>query len=698
MLEQKKIAIITEKDSDILKVLRRNNIDMVVFEPGQIHCNNLDEFHSIAILGGVSETPVLLHPRERLLIEEQLKKGKKIFAEYCASIGHIYCEPPVRTRFERLTFCSTKVTIEGINVGDLLDDQCGIRIKPYPGFCSHNTPILQYVFDIGHSKIQDMQYMENTGYAGTAENKENSQDIQNMKNISERALWFNQENLLISAFCLANYNRARFAPKLKFKRVVQFILKWLTDSDIDMDVLEEYYYTNMDSIHYNNTNTDSIQGLASDIGNSVIRAMDWFDRGGIVLNDGKDGVLEGLGTEIYPDGEQRICNIIRNDCVGEVSLAYFMYSLLMNNGKNDMDKSNIYNNDKHHNYYRTVSDNLASINFDMLQCKEQNEFHGMMRWSQEAWGVCYQDDAARAVIPQMLKCFYSRGMENMHDVKNTVIRNDKYLSECTYALDFLVKTTGTDGTRPPRTDNIHLDPEKIRKLAGEPANCPSAHYNAYYLAALLLGYKLTGKEKFKAVAVKGMETIMASYPDTIREHSQTQEYCRLILPLSWLYWVTGEVKHRDWLYMVTNDLQEFKHESGAYLEWDEGYKASMRNNAGKYENSLLASNGDPVVDLLYSNNWLPIGFIQAYFATKDIYFKKLWEETARFMAAAQIQSRDEKINGAWARGFDVEFMEVFGSPADVGWGPWAIESGWTVAEITSGLIMGLMEDKLIKFY
>jgi len=424
--------------------------------------------------------------------------------------------------------------------------------------------------------------------------------------------------------------------------------------------------------------------------------MDWFDRGGIVLNDGKDGVLEGLGTEIYPDGVQRTFNIIRNDCVGEVSLAYFMYSLLKNNSKNDMDKSNICN--KHHNYYRTVSDNMASINFDMMQCKEQNEFHGMMRWTQEAWGVCYQDDVARAIIPQLLKCFYSSDIQSKQGMQNTVIGNDKYLQECVYALEFLVRTTGTDGTRPPRTDNINLNSESIRKLAGEPANCPSAHYNAHYLAALLLGYKLTGKEQFRVIAVKGMETIMASYPDTIREQSQTQEYCRLILPLSWLYWMTGEDKHRDWLYMVASDLQKFKHESGAYLEWDEGYKASMRNNAGKGENSLLASNGDPVVDLLYSNNWLPIGFIQAYFVTKDVYFRKLWKETARFMAAAQIQSRDQKINGAWARGFDVDLMEVFGSPADVGWGPWAVESGWTVAEITSGLIMGLMEDKLIMFY
>ncbi|WP_281287195.1 hypothetical protein [Paenibacillus hemerocallicola] len=39
-------------------------------------------------------------------------------------------------------------------------------------------------------------------------------------------------------------------------------------------------------------------------------------------------------------------------------------------------------------------------------------------------------------------------------------------------------------------------------------------------------------------------------------------------------------------------------------------------------------------------------------------------------------------------------MKVFGSPADMGWGPWAIESGWTVAEIAAGLMAGLMTDRL----
>jgi len=145
---------------------------------------------------------------------------------------------------------------------------------------------------------------------------------------------------------------------------------------------------------------------------------------------------------------------------------------------------------------------------------------------------------------------------------------------------------------------------------------------------------------------------------------------------------------------VTRDLERFRHRSGAYLEWDEGYQAAMRHEIGTGESSLVSANGDPVADLLYSNNWLPLGWVFAYMATGDSNFMAKWEDTCRFMVNAQLKSGDVRLDGAWARAYDVERMEVFGSPADVGWGPWAIESGWTVAEIASGLMAGLMADQL----
>ena len=102
--------------------------------------------------------------------------------------------------------------------------------------------------------------------------------------------------------------------------------------------------------------------------------------------------------------------------------------------------------------------------------------------------------------------------------------------------------------------------------------------------------------------------------------------------------------------------------------------------------------------MLYSINWLPAAFIQAYFITGDKYFKELWEDIAKFMISAQLHSGNKKINGGWTRAMDVERMEVFGLPNDLGWGPWAMETGWTVAEIVYGLSLGLLEDELGRFY
>ncbi len=122
----------------------------------------------------------------------------------------------------------------------------------------------------------------------------------------------------------------------------------------------------------------------------------------------------------------------------------------------------------------------------------------------------------------------------------------------------------------------------------------------------------------------------------------------------------------------------------------------MRNTMGSGECSLLTQNGDKVVDLIYSNNWLPLGFVQAYLATKDEKFMEYWKENVQFFISSQIRSEDVKINGAWARSFDVELSEYYGSPIGKGWGPWYIQSGWTVAEVTSGLMMGILKEQLNK--
>ncbi|MEF3306808.1 hypothetical protein [Paenibacillus sp. GYB003] len=635
-MSHKKIAVITAGPSDFADWLGRQNASVTIVAPGDTP--DLAPYDAIAILGGVSEEPLLLPARMRNAVEAQLGAGKKVFAEYVGSIGHVYFAPPVSTRFERLAVCADG-QIGDLPQGTLIEDQCNMRLRPHSIACSHERPILQYVKMHAHDKVEPDAVL--TG------------------NVSDRGLWFEEgERLLVCSFRLAHFVRARFAPRDAARKLIAFIMEWLLDEAVDTSGAEPYYTVGRGTPD---------EPLARQVRDSADKALRWFERSGVVYDEGRSGALEGPGTEIYPDGKQRMSRIHRVDCIGEIALPYFLHGMLENDERS-----------------LRIAGRLLDVVFDDFQCKDGGPWHGMIRWTEEAWGVCYQDDVARAVLPQLLRCLYANTRDRLDDIAA--------------ALRFLVRTTGTDGTRVYRTDNIRLTPEKMEQLRTTPGNLPSAHYNGFYFAALLLAYKLTGIGEFRDTAVKGMETIMAAYPDTKREQSETQEYCRLVLPLAWLYWNTGERRHRDMLYRVAGDLQKFKHRSGGYLEWDDGYRAAMRHEIGQGESSLISRNGDPVVDLLYSNNWLPIGWIQAYFVTKDPYFKELWEETARFMASAQIHSGDPLIDGAWARAFDADKAEVFGSPADKGWGPWSIESGWTVAEIASGLLMGLLEERLLPYY
>ncbi|MEH7235329.1 hypothetical protein [Bacillus sp. JJ1562] len=639
-MKQKKILVITFYESDFLEVLKSLHEEVTVINPTEIKDTNLDHFDSIAVLGGGNATPLLLDPKNRIALEEQIKKGKRTFVEYVASIGNVYFSPPESTRYDRLVYCSSEFEIPEVEVGTLIDDQCGMRIKPHDIACRHNIPILQYVRMHAHDRIDINDEL--------------------FENISDRALWFDDpENLLICSFRLSSFKRARYTPWESSKKVIEFILGWLIDEKIALHEYQSSYTTGKENVEG--------KSFTNNVKESAEKAISWFENAGIILDKGKSGALEGLGTEIYSDGSQRISKVLRADCIGEISLPYFFDYLLTGNQESI-----------------EVSDNLLNFVFENYVNKDEGDLNGMMRWTNEAWGVCYQDDVARAIIPQLLKCFY--------------LKTNTNLDSCVSALQFLVKTTGTDGTRVSRTDNINLDKSKLKELKETPGNFASAHYNAYYYAALLLAYKLTEIEEFKETAIRGLTTIMSVYPDTIREQSETQEYCRLILPLSWLYWVTENQEHKKWLYQVANDLEQFRHPSGGYLERDSGYKASMRHEIGEGESSLLTKNGDPIVDLLYSNNWLPIGFIQAYWVTGDNIFKDRWESISSFFIQTQIQSDNAQINGAWARAFDVERKEVFGSPADVGWGPWSIESGWTVAEVSAGLFMGLLEKQLKPHY
>ena len=109
---------------------------------------------------------------------------------------------------------------------------------------------------------------------------------------------------------------------------------------------------------------------------------------------------------------------------------------------------------------------------------------------------------------------------------------------------------------------------------------------------------------------------------------------------------------------------------------------------GTSEASLIQENGNPATDLLYSTNWTFIGLYEASITLKDQRLRETVQKMAEFFCRIQVRSKKHPyLDGAWMRSFDFRKWEYWGSSADIGWGAWSVESGWTNSWIVSTMML-----------
>ena len=564
----------------------------------------------------------VLDARLRAALEAETGKGKRLFTEALNSWGGIYSAEPVETTRSRL-IVTPDAGIPGLVAGDLLDDCSNRMMRPWYAVPGMKTLLTYREHIPAHRRLRSY-----------TQEKDDSP-----------ALWTIGDNVMMCSFELHDFNRACFSPRGVWRSLIAFIAEWITGSRPAFMPEPVVKYAVGEDL-----TDDEVFGKRRR--ETVVRGVDRLK--GFLVDGGRGGIREGLRHNIDPSGVRARADTVRTDCCGEAAGA-FLFRGAVCRSREDI----------------KIADDLFDFVFGPMQVRG-GAFDGMLRWTDTGWEVCYQDDAARALLPALYRCLFLGDSRRFPDIKR--------------ALDFLVRTTAKDGCRVARTDRPMLDPDSLARLAEEEHGLPSAHYNAYYHAALLLAYKLCGDGGYLDTAKRGLETIMSLYPDTRREQSETEEMCRLILPLAALYDATKDPKHLGMLHRVTDDLEKHRHPFGGYREWDTGYKAACsRESTG--ECSLLTENGDPVADLLYSNNWLALGFAYAFRVTGDRRYHDLWRGIAEFFIRTQAVSDDPVIDGLWCRAFDMELGEVCGCPHDVGWAANCSETGWTDAEILMGLML-----------
>ena len=168
----------------------------------------------------------------------------------------------------------------------------------------------------------------------------------------------------------------------------------------------------------------------------------------------------------------------------------------------------------------------------------------------------------------------------------------------------------------------------------------------------------------------------------------------MLLPLSWLVQVDDTPEHRQWLRAISEELLTLQDASGAIREAlgasERGaYGAPKSNEAyGTAEAPLIQENGDLLCDLLYTTNFAFVGLHEAAAATGDALYKDAEDRLAAFLCRIQVRSSSRpELDGAWFRAFDFGRWDYWASNADLGWGAWSVESGWTQGWITSVLAM-----------
>ena len=614
-----RILLITEKESDLAGLLQKSCDSVTVMTP-DVRCFDIDAYDALCVLGGNTDEGIVLNAPLRVCVEKFRATGKPIFCEFVQSISSAYVDKSIHTTHHRMVFNAGDFTVEGLTSGDVLDGHENDCIK-YVFISSSACPILMYhnyVCAHSHIDMSEEEYRK-----------------------GRWAMW-KEQNLIVTAFRLCNFRRARLAPRRSFESLVAAIIRFLVGENVAVDFQPPVC----------NYEKQTVKGV-SDTKRAIQRGLDWFYNAQMLIDNGKGGAWEGFAHHISAqDGVQKRRSYVRADCTAEVAGAFMFDGLLSNNEKT-----------------RLVGEEMFAFVFDYLQVKD-GEHKGMLRWTETGWEVCYQDDAARVILAPLLRQHFD----------GTVPHFDEICS----CLDFLADTTSPEGVRVARTDLCRLNDAMRERIATPGSGLPSAHYNAYYHAVLLLAYRAGGDKRYLEIAERGLGHLMSLYPDTRREQSETEETCRLLFPLAVLYEITGKQEHYEWLCRVMEYLDAHRDSCGAVPEWDTDYKASCaRNQAG--ECALLANNGDPVVDLLYSNNWLPLGYAYAYLATGEQRFYTAWCEIASFLLSCQISSEDKLLDGAWTRAFDLENWESHGVPHDVGWAPCCIETGWTMGEILMGL-------------
>jgi hypothetical protein len=656
------LVIVSSEENDVTRVLRENNVPFERVDTTSRALASTPDGSAIMVLAD-------MYPNERTALDDAFyhsvrNAGHRLYVEFPSYVPHMNCGDPTATHWER-----------GVIASDVFEPAIPHRSIVAVNGCTY-VPIGPRD---SHIAIARVAGLDTAVYGLPAD------AVPILTEVPELGA-------LVATTALSRFVTARYAPDEAWSAIWRWIVTWLTGNDTG-----ELRWT-----------PAVLPAFASDsilpdsaVRDSVRRGVDWYTNARLYVDsswsgeaerrlnefpdgtgsgpdmqltagDGSLGMIEGASSSIRFDGSQDWRYFLRADCMGEAAMANAV-------------AGNVLGDDR----IGTIGANLC----DFILGNEEisggsrsdpaSPHYGLLNWDTRAGdGVYYGDDNARSVL----------GMLCVAAAQDT----DKWDERLLRALLANVRTTGPLGFREKRIDSEPLETNGWEYYFDNEIECYAPHYESWLWACYLWAYRATGYELFLICARNGIARTMKAYPDEWNwTNGIQQERARMLLPLSWLVRIDDTEEHRGWLRQMTDELLRTSSECGAIREElgiaENGQYGVPQTNEeyGTREAPLIHENGDPVADLLYTSNFAFIGLHEAAHATGDEFYIDSRNRLADFLVRIQVRSEThQELDGAWFRAFEFDRWKYWASNADLGWGAWSIESGWTQGWIVTTLALG----------
>jgi len=518
------------------------------------------------------------------------------------------------------------------------------------------------------------------------------QAVYGMQNTSSWPVLFEHptDDVLIATTGLSHFISGRFAPADAWIDIWKWILSWLDPKAASLQLAWEPVvrptYRSSDVLPADAGRTALTTGVAwyrharmlidSTWSHRYQEAESFLDRVGprpeteLPVGDGSYGLLEGFSSRIHHDGSQDVRWWIRADCVSETAMAFALHQKVVGGDSGGEIAANL--QDYAHK---------TSVLHQGLRADPASPEFGLVSWDVYHDRVYYGDDNARVILSTMATAGALGSDQWDEDILRAVLGN--------------FRTTGPEGFRSNRLEGRDLEANGWEYYWTTPRTNFAPHYESWLWATYLWLYDKTAYAPLIERTKRGISEMMQAYPDDWHwTNGLQQERARMLLPLAWLIRVEDTALHREWLNQIATDLLTYQDVTGAIKEQlgsaGHGKYGPPKSNEeyGITEAPLIQENSDAIADMLYTSNFAFIGLHEAAAVTGDTTLTHAFEELRDFLIRIQVHApAHPELDGAWFRAFDINRWEYWASNADLGWGAWAIETGWTQSWITSVLAM-----------